>query len=333
MMRSMRAVQVHKFGGPQVLQVAEGAPIPKVEPNKVLVRVKAAGVNPVDTYIREGSFGYTFSLPYTPGKDGAGIVEEVGQGVTALQKGDRVFFSNRNMNNPHGSYAQYSLLDDTDVWKLPEAVSFSKGAALGIPYFTAYRALVLKAKTQASHRVLIHGASGSVGTACVQIAKHKLGATVVGTAGTAYGMEMIKGLGADFTACHRQKDYLPKITEWAGSRGLDVIIEMLANVNLVNDLELLGQNGVVIVVGNRGPIQIDPRDMMRKETSIMGTALFSSTPEEWQAAARFVVEGLEAGWLNPVVERTYPLEGAKAAHHDIIHSLGAKGHLAIDPDL
>ncbi|XP_077545800.1 quinone oxidoreductase-like isoform X2 [Haemaphysalis longicornis] len=300
---------------------------------KVLVRVKAAGVNPVDTYIREGSFGYSFSLPYTPGKDGAGIVEQVGKGVMGLQEGDRVFFSNRNMANKHGSCAQYSLLDDTDVWKLPEAVSFTKGAALGVPYFTAYRALVLKAKTQASHRVLIHGASGSVGTACVQIAKHKLGATVAGTAGTPHGMELVKSLGADFTTCHREKDYLPKITEWAGGQGVNVIIEMLANVNLAHDLELLGQNGIVIVVGNRGSIKIDPRDMMRKETSIMGTALFSSTPEEWQATARFVAEGLEAGWLNPVVERTYPLAGAKDAHHDIINSPGAKGHLVIDPDL
>lgn len=332
-MGSMRAVQVHKFGGPQVLRVAEDVPIPKVEPRKVLVRVRAAGVNPVDTYIREGSFGYTFSLPYTPGKDGAGLVEEVGEGVAGLQPGDRVFFSNRNMSNKHGSYAQYSLLDDTDVWRLPESVSFAKGAALGIPYFTAYRALVLKAKTQASHRVLIHGASGSVGSACVQIAKHKLGATVAGTAGTPLGMELVKSLGADFVACHRHRDYLPKITEWAGGSGVDVIIEMLANVNLNHDLELLGQNGVVVVVGNRGSIQINPRDMMGKETSIMGTALFSSTPEEWQETARFVIEALEGGWLNPVVERTYPLEGAKAAHHDIIHSAGAKGHLLIDPDV
>lgn len=332
-MRTMRAVQVHEFGGPQVLKVAEDVPIPKVEPRKVLVRVKAAGVNPVDTYIHEGSFGYTYRLPYTPGKDGAGLVEDVGDGVAGLQPGDRVFFSNRNMSNKYGSYAQYSLLDDMDVWKLPESVSFAKGAALGIPYFTAYRALVLKAKAQASHRVLIHGASGSVGSACVQIAKHKLGATVAGTAGTPYGVELVRSLCAEFAICHRHMDYLSKIMEWTGGSGVDVIIEMLANVNLNHDIDLLGQNGVVVVVGNRGSIQIDPRHMMRKETSIIGTALFSSTPEEWQATAQFVVEGLEAGWLNPVVKRSYPLDGAEAAHHDIIHSAGAMGQLLIDPDM
>ncbi|KAK8771076.1 hypothetical protein V5799_025680 [Amblyomma americanum] len=140
----MRAIQVQKFGGPEVLQLATNVPIPKVEAHKVLVRVKAAGVNPVDAYIREGSFGHTYPTPYTPGKDGAGLVEGVGEGVTTVKRGDRVFFSNRNLGNVHGSYAQYSLLDDTDVWRLPEHVSFEKGAALGIPYFTAYRAIVLK---------------------------------------------------------------------------------------------------------------------------------------------------------------------------------------------
>ncbi|KAK8775231.1 quinone oxidoreductase-like [Amblyomma americanum] len=329
----MRAIQVHKFGGPQVLQVATNVPIPKVEPGKVLVHVKAAGVNPVDTYIREGSFGYSYSAPYTPGKDGAGLVEEVGEGVTSVKRGDRVFFSNRNRNNVHGSYAQYSLLDDVDVWPLPERVSFEKGAALGIPYFTAYRAIVLKAKTQASHHLLVHGASGGVGTACIQIAKHLVGAKVAGTAGTPYGLDLVRSLGADFAACHRQRGYLPKITEWTEGHGVNVIIEMLANVNLEHDLTLLGQNGVVVVVGNRGSIEIDPRHMMGRETSIIGTALFSSTPEEWQATAKAIVQGLEAGWLDPVMDRTYPLAEAKAAHHDIMHSKGAKGNMVINPDL
>lgn len=329
----MRAIQVQKFGGPQVLQVATNVPIPKVEPHKVLVRVKAAGVNPVDTYIREGSFGHSCSVPYTPGKDGAGLVEEIGEGVANIKRGDRVFFSNRNRNNAHGSYAQYSLLDDVDVWRLPESVSFEKGAALGIPYFTAYRAIVLKAKAQASHHLLVHGASGGVGTACIQIAKHLVGAKVAGTAGTPYGLELVQSLGADFAACHRQRGYLPKIKEWTKGHGVDVIIEMLANVNLEHDLTLLGQNGVVAVVGSHGSIEIDPRQMMGRETSIIGTALFSCTPEEWQATAKAIIQGLEAGWLDPVMDRTYPLSETKAAHHDIMHSKGAKGNIVINPDL
>ncbi|KAK8768108.1 hypothetical protein V5799_005111, partial [Amblyomma americanum] len=299
----------------------------------VLVRVKAAGVNPVDAYIREGSFGHTYPTPYTPGKDGAGLVEGVGEGVTTVKRGDRVFFSNRNLGNVHGSYAQYSLLDDTDVWRLPEHVSFEKGAALGIPYFTAYRAIVLKAKTQASHRLLVHGASGGVGTACIQIAKNMVGAKVAGTAGTSYGLELIRSLGADFAACHRQQDYLSKIMEWTEGHGVNAIVEMLANVNLPHDLDLLGQNGIVVVVGSRGSVEIDPRHMMWKETSITGVARFATTPAELQAAAKAVIQGLEAGWLDPVMDRTYPLTAAKSAHHDIIHSKGAKGNIVIHPDL
>lgn len=329
----MRAIRVNKFGGPQVLQLSENVPIPEVEPRKVLVRVKASGVNPVDTYIREGAFAYTYPLPFTPGKDGAGVVEEVGEGVSNVKRGERVFFSNRDMKNTHGSYAQYCLVSDTDVWRLPERMSFEKGAALGIPYFTAYRAIVLKAKTQASHRLLVHGASGSVGTASVQIAKHLVGCQVAGTAGTSYGMELVKSLGAEFTACHKQRDYLPKIMEWTEGQGVDVIIEMLANVNLDNDLTLLRKNGVVIVVGNRGSTKIDARHMMGKETSIIGAAMFASTPEEWQATAEAVIKGVEDGWLDPVMDRTYPLGDAKAAHHDIINSKGAKGRLVINPDL
>lgn len=329
----MRAIRVNKLGGPQVLQLSENVPIPEVEPRKVLVRVKAAGVNPVDTYIREGTFSYTFPVPFTPGKDGAGVVEEVGEGVSSVKRGERVFFSNRDMKNTHGSYAQYCLVNDTDVWRLPERMSFEKGAALGIPYFTAYRAIVLKAKAQASHRLLVHGASGSVGTASVQIAKHLVGCRVAGTAGTSYGMELVKSLGAEFTACHKQRDYLSKITEWTEGQGLNVIIEMLANVNLENDLTLLGKNGVVIVVGNRGSTKIDARHMMGKETSITGAALFASTPEEWQSTAEAVIKGIEDGWLDPVMDRTYPLGDAKASHHDIMNSKGAKGRLIINPDL
>ncbi|XP_050032318.2 quinone oxidoreductase-like [Dermacentor andersoni] len=329
----MRAIRVNKLGGPQVLQLSEKVPVPEVEPRKVLVRVKAAGVNPVDTYIREGMFAYTYPVPFTPGKDGAGVVEEVGEGVGNVKRGERVFFSIRDAKNTHGSYAQYCLVSDTDVWRLPERMSFEKGAALGIPYFTAYRAIVLKAKAQASHRLLVHGASGSVGTASIQIAKRLVGCQVAGTAGTSYGMELVKSLGAEFTACHKQRDYLPKIMEWTEGQGLDVVIEMLANVNLDNDLTLLRKNGVVIVVGNRGSTKIDARHMMGKETSITGAALFASTPEEWQATAEAVIKGIEDGWLDPVMDRTYPLGDAKAAHHDIINSKGAKGRLVINPDL
>lgn len=329
-MSVMRAIQVNKFGGPQVLQECH-VPIPKVTSGKVLVRVKAAGVNPVDTYIREGTYPMSFQLPYTPGKDGAGLVEEVGQGDTPLKKGDRVFFCNNDGSNVHGSYAQYSLLNATDVWPLPEKISFQQGACLGVPYLTAYRALVLKAKVTADKFVLVHGASGAVGTAAVQIAKH-FKAKVAGTAGTPAGMDVVKQAGADLVVCHRDKDYLKSIMKWTNDRGVDIILEMLANVNLPEDFNTIGQNGLILVIGSRGEVKVNPRCLMGKESAVMGIALMTATPEEWQAMAENVARGAEEGWIEPVMDRVYPLGGAKAAHHDLINSKGAKGNVTLDPD-
>lgn len=329
-MALMRAIQVTKFGGPQVLQECR-LPVPKVTPGKVLVRVKAAGVNPIDTYIREGKFPPSFVLPYTPGKDGAGIVEEVSEGVDHLQKGDKVFFCCKDSSNVHGSYAQYSLLNATDVWPLPENLNFQQGACLGIPYLTAYRALMIKAKLTSNKVVMVHGASGSVGTAAVQIAKH-FNAKVVGTAGTQTGLQVVKQVGADLAVCHRDKDYLNSILKWTDGRGVDIILEMLANVNLPGDFNIVAKDGLILVIGSRGTVEIDPRCLMMKESAVMGVGLMSATPEEWQSMAQNVVQGAEEGWIKPVMDRLYPLTGAKAAHHDMINSRGAKGHFTIDPD-
>uniref|UniRef100_A0A2R5LKW1 Putative zinc-binding oxidoreductase n=1 Tax=Ornithodoros turicata TaxID=34597 RepID=A0A2R5LKW1_9ACAR len=328
----MRAIQVHKAGGPTVLQLASNVAVPKATGTKVLINVKAAGINPVDTYIREGAFGYTPPLPYTPGKDGAGIVEAVGEAVHNFKKGDRVFFSNRCRENTHGSYAQYCLVDTGDTWPLPERLTFQQGAALGIPYLTAYRALVLKAGAQEGETVLVHGASGSVGIATLQIAKSLVHAKVIGTAGTSEGIELVKKLGADCAVCHKDKDYLKKIMEWTENKGVNVVVEMLANVNLAKDLGLLCREGRVVVIGSRGTITINPRDLMGLETTITGVSLFSSTPRQWAQSAAAIVDGARAGWVDPVVNKVYPLGDAKQAHNDITHSKGAHGRLVLDPD-
>uniref|UniRef100_A0A1S4KWP0 Quinone oxidoreductase, putative n=1 Tax=Ixodes scapularis TaxID=6945 RepID=A0A1S4KWP0_IXOSC len=329
-MSVMRAIQVNKFGGPQVLQECH-VPIPKVTPGKVLVRVKAAGVNPIDTLIREGTYPTSFQLPYTPGKDGAGLVEEVGEGDTPLKARDRVFFCNRDASNVHGSYAQYSLLKATDVWPLPEKISFQQGACLGIPYLTAYKALVLKAKVTADKLVLVHGASGAVGTAAVQIAKH-FKAKVAGTAGTPAGMDVVKQRGADLVKKKKLFSHLVGFQKWTNDRGVDIILEMLANVNLPVDFNMIGQNGLILVIGSRGDVKVNPCCLMGKESAVMGIALMKATPEEWQAMAENVARGAEEGWIKPVMDRVYPLGGAKAAHHDLINRKGAKGKVTLDPD-
>lgn len=155
----MKAIRVHQFGGPEVLRL-EDVPKPAPGPGLLLVKLHASGVNPVETYQRSGS-NPAIKLPWTPGMDGAGIVESVGEGVTGVQPGDRVYTS----DTLTGSYAKFALCESRMVHPLPAKVSFEQGAALGIPYATAHRALIHRARAQTGEVVFIHGASGGVGLA------------------------------------------------------------------------------------------------------------------------------------------------------------------------
>ncbi|XP_067310196.1 quinone oxidoreductase isoform X2 [Pseudorasbora parva] len=202
----MRAIRVSEFGAPSVLKLCSDMPVPSPGQKEVLIRVHACGLNPVDTYIRSGSFPRKPSLPYTPGLDVSGVVESVGEGVHLLQAGDRVFTT----STVTGGYAEYTVASEDTVHKLPDSLDYKQGAAIGVPYFTAYRALVHKAHAKAGETVLIHGASGGVGIAACQIAR-AFGLKVLGTAGTSNGMKLVLNNGAHLAFNHREKDYLEKI--------------------------------------------------------------------------------------------------------------------------
>ncbi|KAM6918958.1 quinone oxidoreductase [Xenentodon cancila] len=322
--RLMRAIRVSEFGAPSVLKVCSDVAVPQPGRGQVLIRVRACGVNPVETYIRSGTHGRRPTLPYTPGTDVAGVVEAVGEDVSAVKAGDRVFTT----ATVSGGYAEYTVAADDCVHKLPDALDFSQGAAVGIPYFTAYRALVHKAHAKPGDLVLIHGASGGVGVAACQLSR-ALGFRVLGTAGTSEGMKVALTNGAHLAFNHREEGYTDKIMEATGGRGVDVIVEMLSNVNLSKDLQMLAYGGRVTVVGSRGPIEINPRDTMAKESSIIGVAVFFATAEEKRECAALLHTGMEAGWLHPVVGSQYPLDKAAQAHQDIIDSPGAAGKMVL----
>jgi NADPH2:quinone reductase len=182
--RTVKAIRVHEFGGPEVLRLEE-VPDPRPGPGQVVVRIRAAGVNPVETYVRNG-MNPAQPRPYTPGADAAGTVEAVGEGVTRVEVGDRVYTAGTAKGTTYGSYAELTLCDEDQVHPLPENVSFEQGAAVNIPYATAYRALFQRAKAVSNETVLVHGASGGVGTAAVQLAAAH-GLRVIGTAGTERG--------------------------------------------------------------------------------------------------------------------------------------------------
>ncbi len=162
----MKAIRVDEFGEPEVMRLVEQADL-KASDEKILVRLHAAGVNPVDTYIRAGAYARTPQLPYTPGSDGAGVVAAIGPGVDTVKPGERVFLSGAIT----GTYAELAICAPEQVHPLPEVATFAQGAALGVPYATAYRALFQRGGVRADETVLVHGASGGVGTAAVELAR------------------------------------------------------------------------------------------------------------------------------------------------------------------
>ncbi|XP_044529090.1 quinone oxidoreductase [Gracilinanus agilis] len=320
----MNAIRVLEFGGPEVLRFQHDVPIPEAKDNQILIKVHACGVNPVETYIRSGTYSRVPTLPYTPGSDVAGVVEALGRGVDGFKKGDRVFTT----KTITGGYAEYTVASVHTVFPLPETLSFSQGAALGIPYFTAFRALFHKAQARPGETVLVHGASGGVGIATCQIAR-AYGLKVLGTAGTDQGRKVVLKSGAHKIFNHREAGYVDRIQKYVGENGVNVIIEMVSNVNLHNDLHLLSYGGRVIIVGSRGPIEINPRDTMKKEISIIGMSLYSSSKEDFMETLSALLAGIESGWLQPVIGSHYLLENAAKAHEDIIKSAGAAGKMVL----
>jgi NADPH2:quinone reductase len=320
----MKAILVHEFGGPEVLKLEE-VPTPKPAAGQVLVRIHGVGVNPYDTYMRAGTYAIKPPLPYTPGSDAAGVIEAVGDGVKKVKPGDRVYTA-RTLT---GAYAEYALALEEQVHNLPEKISFGQGAGVWVPYGTAYHGLHHSAEARASETVLVHGASGGVGTAAVQMAR-ATGLTVFGTAGTQKGMDLAKREGAHQVFDHSKAGYQEEILKATGGRGVDIVLEMLANVNLATDFKLLATNGRVIIIGNRGEITINPRELMLRRASARGFTLWGITPAEENGIHAGLIAGLENGTLRPVVGKEMPLAEAARAHVEILQP-GAAGKIVLVP--
>ena len=320
----MKAIRVHEIGAPQVMRLEE---VPDLRPGRgeVLVRIEAAGVNPVDTYIRAGAYPVKKSFPYTPGLDAAGVIEAVGDDVGHRHGGERVYVA----GSLSGTYAELALCREEQVHPLPDKISFAQGAALGVPYGTAWYGLFVRGGAQPGEFVLIHGASGGVGTAALQLAR-AIGMQVIGTAGSDRGRQLALAQGAHQVLDHHAPDYLARIPELTCGHGVDVVLEMLANVNLGQDLRILATGGRVVVVGSRGTAEIDPREAMGRNGSILGLTLFNATPEQLRAVHAALGAGMENGIVRPVIGRDFPLAKAAAAHEAIM-TPGAYGKIVLLP--
>jgi NADPH2:quinone reductase len=292
-----------------------------VDDNQVLISVKAAGVNPVDTYIVAGANNYTTTFPHTPGIDAAGVILSVGSKVSGFKVGQRVYCA----GTLTGASAEQALVSPAQIFPLPEALSFEQGACLGTPYATAWRALFIRANCQSAETVLIHGASGGVGLAAVQLAK-AAGCKVFASAGSEEGLALLKQQGVDLVVNHHEPEHYQQLQE-AGA--IDVILEMLANQNLGNDLPLLNIDGRVVVIGSRGTVEINPRDLMARDASVMGMALVHANPAQLTKIHAALFAGAQAGFIKPVIAKRFALADTSAAHLAVMEA-GAMGNIVIN---
>jgi NADPH:quinone reductase len=324
----MKAIRVRGFGDPSVMKL-EDVPEPQAGAGHVLVDIKAVGVNPVDTYIRNGQYASLPPLPYTPGSDAAGVVSAVGNDVNQFKAGDRVYISGTVEGRAYGSYAQRALCTVDEVHHLPSHVTFAEGAGVGVPYVTAWRALFDKGRAAPGETVLVHGASGAVGVAATQIAS-AAGLRVFGTAGTERGRTLASEQGAQEVFDHTAPGYEKDIVAKTGGRGVDLVIEMLANVNLVKDLDLIAKRGRIAIVGNRGALELNPRAIMGKDATVVGFTNWNALPAELATAHAAIVAGMERSGYKPQVGKEMPLADAPRAHEDVLKP-GAYGKIVLIP--
>jgi NADPH:quinone reductase len=316
----MKAIRVHQIGDASVLQYEEVA-IPEPDKNEVLIRVKAAGINPVDAMYRDGRIPTV--LPFTPGSDCAGVVEAVGSDVHHLKVGDRVFAGSVIQR----SYAEFMICISSFVYRLPEKMSFIQGSALYIPYFTAYRALVRHGKLQKGDTVVIHGATGGVGIAAVQIAK-TLGAITIATGGTDYGRELLKSIGTTHIIDHHNPDHYDKIMKLTHMKGADVLLE-IASGFFRADMDIMAPFGrIVSIVG--GTFELPVHELMHKDISITGMDVFNTPDDEKKEIAAWLTGQLEKGAFSPIIRKEFRLSEAARAH-EFLALPGAAGKLILIP--
>ena len=319
----MKAIQIQAFGEALTVNTV-GDPAPAS--SEVVVRVHAAGVNPVDTYICAGTYAKLPDLPYIPGIDGAGVVETLGNGVTSVSVGDRVYIAGAVAGKVGGTYAERIVCPESALFHLPDETSLAAGAAIGIPYATAYQALFGRGHARPGETVFVHGASGAVGTATVQLARAH-GMIVIGSAGSERGLALVKEQGAHQAVDHTTTDYIDGVRDFCKG-GPDLIIEMLANINLDKDLGVIAPLGRIVIVGNRGTIEINPREAMGKDADVLGMVLWNCSETELRSIHAALIAGFKNGSLNAVIGREFPLREAAAAHTAVMQP-GAYGKIVL----
>lgn len=307
----MKAIQVREFGGPEVMRLGE-APEPNPGAGQLLVRVKAAGVNPVDTTFRSGAHPLSkgLKLPWTPGIDAAGEVLAVGEGGQGFKTGDRVFGA------AAGSYAEQALLNAARTAHLPSNLSFEDGASFPVVLYTAYYAVVYKAGVRPGGTILVHAGAGGVGCMAVQIAK-AAGARVITTVSSKEKAEFCRGFGADVIVNYREEDWAARCLEETGGVGVDAVVEMVASENFDKDCQALRKFGRLVLLGAgtgkapTGTVNYPP--FYSKDIDVRGMSLFNADPF-FPDMIRQLDLLLKEGRVRAAVGEKLPLAEAPRAH-------------------
>lgn len=307
----MQAIQVSQTGGPEVL-VSVDLPVPTPKPNEALVNIKAAGVNFVDVYFREGR--YPTPLPFINGQEGAGVVTQVGSEVTTLKPGDRVAYS-----SALGSYAEYAAVPASRLVKIPDALDFEQAAAAMLQGMTAHYLLHSSYPLKKDETALIHAAAGGVGLLLVQMAK-KIGARVIATAGTQEKAQLARDAGADECIVYTEADFETETRRLTD--GVHVVYDGVGKATFDKDLNVLRPRGYLVLFGGSSGA-VPPFDLIKlsQKGSLFITrptlAHYTLTREELEWRANDVLQSIACGELKLRIHKVYPLAEAEQAHRDL----------------
>ncbi|XP_071499000.1 quinone oxidoreductase-like [Diadema antillarum] len=321
--RTMRAVVIEELGSAQTMKVNPSAPVPLPGANQVLIKMKAVGINELDLRIRATGWRW-YTPPFTLGIDGAGVIDSVGEGVTSLATGDRVYV----FQPITGTYAEYCLADESRVFKLHDKLTFEEGAVMPNPYMCGIRALT-RANFKKGETVLVQGASGGFGLAAVQLARGLGASKVVGSAGSEKGRKLVKEMGADVVLDYKSLTFKQQLRDTFGPKGVDVIIETNVDVNFELDMELAARMGRIVVLGKRGQTLCTPQNLVYKETTVMGCALFFCDAETRKRMNETIYRGVDEGWLKPYVGTKFKLEEVSDSHLHVENRRGASGKIIL----
>lgn len=320
----MKAIRVEKLGGPDVMKLEDIAPIEEPGPGQAVVRVVAAGVNFADVGQRRGI--YPREVPFTPGLEGAGVVESVGLGVTNVKPSDRVAFT-----GIPGTYAEAILADAGRLIPLPNDFTFEQGAAFPLQGMTAHYLIHEFRMPKAGDFVLVHAAAGGMGGLLVQWARH-LGATVIGTTSSEEKARTAREAGAEHVIVYTDEDFVAETKRITKDHGADLIIDGVGKSTFKGDLEAVAIRGQIVIFGAAsGPADpISPNALMGRAVSVSGGSLqnYIRTQEELMRRANDVIAGIRQGWLKLNIGAVLPLEQAIEAH-ELLESRKTQGKLIL----